>query len=187
MSTAAGAWFRIAKVIAPAQKRVAPGDHLNKNYAERPNVAALIDGFAQDLLRRHIRKRPGRGDTLRGARAGHHAGQPEVHNLRHVFIGNDDVGGLDVAVDDAVCVGGAEAARNLHREIQGLAHRNRPSRQFLRQRFPFVIRHDDEKLAVFGFFNAVDDTDIGIVQSRCSPRLAEQDLFVARTDDQIWR
>ena len=50
-------------------------------------------------------------------------GQPEIEDLGLDAGGHEDVGRLDVSVDDAVGVGGIQRVRNLNREVQQQAER----------------------------------------------------------------
>ena len=45
-------------------------------------------------------------------------GQPEIQNLRLPALGDEDVGGLDVAMDDALGVGRIERVGNLDGQIE---------------------------------------------------------------------
>jgi len=166
---------------------MAPGDHLNENDSQRPNVGTVIDGFAENLFRSHVRKRAGGRNALRSAGAGHDAGEAEVYNFGRVIIGTDDVGRLNVAVDDVVRVGRAKPPGDLDGKVQRLGDGKRTARQLFRQRFPFVVSHYEEEFIVFRLFDAVNHADIRMIQSGSGSRFPEKNLFVARTDDQIRR
>ena len=168
-------------------ERMTAGNHLNEDDAERPDIAALIDGFSEDLLWSHVRKRSGRGNALRGAGCGYHSGEPEIDDLGYLFICNDDVRGLDVAMHDVARVSRAEPPGNLNGEVQRFADGNQTARQFLSEGFSLVVPHDDEQLVVFGFFQPVDHADIGMIQRRSGPCFAQQAFFVPGTDGKIRR
>ncbi len=53
----------------PANARL-PGQHLVEHRAERPDVAAFVDGFAARLFRAHVR-----GSAEQDAASGHHGGR----------------------------------------------------------------------------------------------------------------
>ena len=79
-------------------------------------------GFARGLLGRHVGRRAeqlavhGDGDFARFA-----AGEAEVHEVRLVVAIDDDVGRLEVAVDDAVFVGMIEGVGDSRTELGRLA------------------------------------------------------------------
>ncbi len=80
------------------------GEHLVEHGAEREDVRAMVDAAAGGLLG---------GKVARGAQ--HHArlgkagitqlGDAEIHHLDGAAVGDHQVGGLQVAVDDACLVG----------------------------------------------------------------------------------
>jgi len=74
-----------------------------------------LDGIASHLLRRHVVRRP---EGVAGSRAvvASHLGDPEVHDLGHAVRGEDDVLGLDVAVDDSSLVRRAKPVGDLLRD-----------------------------------------------------------------------
>jgi hypothetical protein len=90
----------------------------DQDHAECPDVGTLVDRLAQDLLGRHIGKSPGGGDGLGGAGAGDDTGQAKVHNLGDAGLGDDDVGGFYVAMDDMGGVCGGKAASNLSGKVE---------------------------------------------------------------------
>ena len=97
-----------------SRKRRTAGRHFVQHQPEREEVRSRVDLFAAQLLRRHVgqradnaarvgQKRSGlelrrRRVSRRNARVG--LDEAEVENLRSVR-GQQDVGGLDIAVDDA--------------------------------------------------------------------------------------
>jgi hypothetical protein len=62
-------------------------------------------GRAFDLLRRHVPRRAGDQALFPAAGLGLVEGQAEVHEHRRAVGGEEDVGRLDVAVDDEPGVG----------------------------------------------------------------------------------
>src|SRR5208282_3551447 len=95
------------------------GEHLEKDAAEGPDVRAAIGGPALGLLGRHVGGGPqddagvgfqvagsGRRGDVVGLRFGFEGfGQAEVEDLHGVVFGQLDVGGFEVAVNDAALVG----------------------------------------------------------------------------------
>ncbi len=96
-----------------------PGEHLEGHDTEREDVAAAVELLPHGLLGRHVgrgpEQRPGVGDLgvgeLRDA---------EVRHLDLVLLVDDQVGGLDVPVDDATRVGVVERRRHLAHEADHL-------------------------------------------------------------------
>ena len=100
--------------VALAAKWDLAGQHFEQDHAERVDVGAVVDvRFAFALLGRHV---VGRSHDRAGARlvrnlfiALGQLGQAEIehlHEVGHVPLGDEeDVFGLEVAVDDAVLVG----------------------------------------------------------------------------------
>ena len=101
--------------------------------------ALLSTAFPSGLFRRHIRGRAENHALLRGGIAqrgrvreiqfglfsGKRLRQSEVQHL-HLAVRSDlDVGGLEVAVDDALLMGGFEGFGNLQGQFQGFFNRDR--------------------------------------------------------------
>ena len=103
--------------------------HLVQHDAEREEVGARVELLAARLLRRHVRDRADRRardssdsfavvrvrrrPTRVGGRSADQLGQPEVEHLRLAARGDEDVGGLDVAMDDALRVRRVERVGDL--------------------------------------------------------------------------
>ncbi len=98
-------------------------EHLVGDDAQGVQIARLPGRASRDLLGGEVFRRaddhPGLGDAGRRALAG----DPEVHDLGQSFPGQEDVAGLDVAVDDALGVGGGEARADLDQAIEASAER----------------------------------------------------------------
>ena len=103
-----------------ARERTPAGGHLVEHAAEREEVGARVDLDAGGLLRRHVGRRADRrtghrdvrvgGRLHRGLRAAAsrrsrltigQLGQAEVEHLEVIVVRDEQVGRLDVAVDDA--------------------------------------------------------------------------------------
>jgi len=120
-----------------AAKRARAREHFVENCAERENVRAEIGGLATNLLGRHVscRAKYDAGESgvarsdFRLRLIGildlrlHELGQTEIENFHAAVAREENVVGLQIAVDDAFVVGGGEAAGDLIRDFEGLARR----------------------------------------------------------------
>ena len=89
-----------------ARKRASAGQQLVENDAQGEQVRASVDLLAADLLGRHVR---GAADHLArprhvGRGRGGELADAEVGDLHAAVLGDQDVPGLDVAVDDVALV-----------------------------------------------------------------------------------
>ena len=172
---------RVGDVLAP--KRALAGQHLVEDDAERPDVAALVDGAARAPARDSCRPRC-RGSRRACVIAGvvivgdvrharrttaavlHRLGQTEVEHLHRAVGPHFDVRGLQVAVDDALLVRGFERFGDLSRDRQRVVERDRPARDALRRGprpRPAPSRAHATPPAVF---EAVDVRDVGVIERR---------------------
>ena len=87
------------------ERRLA-GEDFVQHAAQRVDVGAGVDGLAAGLLGGQVLGGADHRGGLRDAVAavGDRAGDAEVHHLHRAGLADHDVGGLDVAVDDAVLV-----------------------------------------------------------------------------------
>jgi hypothetical protein len=93
----------------------------------------VIDVLPAHLLRGHVGHGAHDHARLRGAGHGRtcgglprwaqQLGQTEVENLDAAVAGDEEVLGFEVAVDDALLVGGGQARDHLDRQLDGLAGR----------------------------------------------------------------
>ena len=103
-------------------------------------------------------------------------GDAEVGDLGRALLVDEDVLGLDVAVDDALGVGGAERAGDLDRVGDRLGDRQPAvAADAVLERLALDVLEDDERRAVV--LAGVDDADdVGVVELRDGPRLAPEAL-----------
>ena len=164
-------------------ERLFAGGHLVQHHAKRKQVAAGVDRLAAGLLRRHVdggsRNHAHSGQRVVGAsvvfgpEVVHQLRQPEVENLHLSAGGQKDVGGLDVAMDDALGVRRHQRVGHLHPDVEHLSIAIGVAGDVLLQALPLKLLHDDEGVAVV-VFNAVDRADIRMVQQRGGPGLARK-------------
>ncbi len=86
-------------------------------------------------------------------------------------LGDEKIGGLDVAVDDAVGVRRIECVRRLNRKIEQRIEVDLLIRDEVLQRLAVEVLHGDERLAI-GFANVVDGADTRMIQRGRRLRLA---------------
>jgi hypothetical protein len=166
-----------------------PGEHLEEHDTEAPDVGLLVDALAARLLGGHVgggpeddpgqRPGPGEGGGLgevdRGragagvARPG--LGEAEVEDL-DLSAGRElDVGGREVAVDDALAVGLLEGRGDLLGDLEGLVDGDRTPREALLEVFTHDELEGEEGLSV-RFFQTVDGGDVRVVERGEEVRLA---------------
>ena len=117
----------VSDAVCPGKVTTA-GEHLVEHAAEGPDVGPLVDHLAARLLRAHIGRRAEHGADAgpisRDCRAGGVAfggrlegpRQTEVEQLHGPVRPQGDVGGLQIAVHDALLVRGIEPRRHLLRD-----------------------------------------------------------------------
>ncbi len=163
-------------MLGCAMKREGAGQHLVKDDAEGPDVGAGVGVLAAQLLGRHV------GDGADGAAGVGQAGlagdlgQAEVGDADRAVGGEEDVGGLDVAVDDAAGVGSGEAVGGLGDDRQGLGWRERTAADPGAQALAAAEGHGDEHAAVLALADVVDRADVGAVEGRGGPGFVDEAL-----------
>ena len=88
--------------------------------------------------------------------------QAEIQELGLAARGHENVGGLEVAMNDAFLVRGIQRVGDLHTNLDdGLDCKNTPGDTFL-ERFTLEQLHHDERLPIV-FPNFVNSADVGMV------------------------
>ena len=104
-------------------ERERAGDHLVEGDAEAVDVAARVERLAGELLRAHVGRAAGDVHVLGPVLLVH--GEAEVGELDDAVVGDHDVVGLHVAVDQAAFVPGvAESLGDLLDDVQRLVDRD---------------------------------------------------------------
>ncbi len=157
--------------------------HLVDDDAERVDVRPLIDRLAERLLRRHVPRRPhhpallGLGVLARQLPVPRkrlaQLCQAEVEDLHAAVAREHDVVGLEVPVDDAPLVRARQAQRDLPCDVLGLGGFQGPGSEPVTQAGALHQLHREVHAAV-GLSDVVDRGDVGVVDHRSRPRLADE-------------
>ena len=113
-----GGGGRLAEVLGDevgAEERRPARERLEQRHAERVEVGGEPDRRAGDLLGRHVRERADEAAGLRLAEVDE-VGAAEVAELGVAGDVEEDVGRLDVAVDDAALVRGVQRRQQVERQ-----------------------------------------------------------------------
>ncbi len=89
--------------------------------------------------------------------------EAEVENFRGAAMDQENIGGLDVAVDDSFGVSGIEAVGDLNAEIQKFADGELFFADASLQGLAFEQFHGDERAAL-EFADIVDGADVGMIE-----------------------
>jgi hypothetical protein len=100
------------------------GEQLIEDHAAREQVAAPVDRLAGELLGRHVRDGAEHRAEL-GELGGVELGDAEIGDFDAAVGEQDDVGGLDVAMDDAALVRVLQGAQQLAHDAARLGQRER--------------------------------------------------------------
>jgi hypothetical protein len=120
-------------------------------------------GSGQEFFRRG-RGHRGKADTFAGRG---HFRETEIENLGVATSRDENVGRLDVAVDNSFGVRRVERVRNLNPQLQHLLKRQRLARNAVLERGAFHEFHRNKGLAVV-FADFVDGANVGMIQSGSS-------------------
>ena len=97
--------------------------------------------------------------------------QTEIENLGVTALGDENVGRLDVAMNDSFGVSGIQCIGNLDGQIEQNIRLDGLSRDAMLQREAIQKFHGDERLPVL-FADFVDGADVGMIQGGCGLRFA---------------
>ena len=90
-------------------------------------------------------------------------GQAEVEDLGVSALGDENVGGLDVAMDDVLAVRGVERVGDFDGQAEQDVHFERTSGDAVLEGQAVEVLHGDEGLSIF-FADVVNGADVGMVQ-----------------------
>ena len=108
-------------MVVSAENGTVPVTRLDEHEAERVHVGPAVDRLALGLLGRGVAGgAEHRALRLGPRRLGERAGQPEVGDAQAGVLAEEQVGGLDVAVDEAAAVGVVEGPGGLEADEQRL-------------------------------------------------------------------
>ena len=169
--------------VAPLRGRGAPAGEEPRNGARRWSkrlverdaeavlVGACVDLLAGALLRSHVRER-----ALRRAVGAEAEREPEVADEDAPVDRDEDVLRLEVAMNEARVVRGAEALSGLQERVEDRAGGVRAACEPLPERDPVDERHDEEHASVDAP-HVVDCDDVRMREQRHRPRLGEEPVL----------
>ena len=162
--------------VVGALEGAAPRQRLVEHHAERPQIRARV-GAALRLLGRGVEQRA-RGHARPGQVHTLDLSDAEVEDLgvQPVALTQEDVGRLEVAVDDAARVSRTQAAGDLAPERGDVLWRQRPPVEAVAERLAPVARHRHEGPPVVGLADLVDGADVRMVDAGRGPRFGEEPL-----------
>ncbi len=151
------------------------GQELERDAGQRVPVAGGRGRLAARLLRRHVAGRaehgPGEGQGVVPGRAG----DAEVGDADRVVVGDEQVGGLHVAMDDPAGVRAVECRRRLLEPAQRLLGVDAAGAQPVGDRPAGDVLHHDERQVVPRLPHVVDHDHVRLArEARGGLRLAQE-------------
>jgi hypothetical protein len=154
-----------------AFKGQAAGSEFVEDDAESPEIAASVGGVSTKSFGGHVGQGAAhaRGGVDAGKRksgsleqsAANALGKAEVEDFDEALGSDDDVGTLQIAMDDAAVVSAGERGGNLNAVAEDGLRRQPVSRAHGVQRLAFDEFHHDVEFAV-GFADLVNGADVGM-------------------------
>ena len=145
------------------------GDELEQGRAHRPDVRLSVDlrAISDRLLRRHeawgAEQEAGR--RLLGAEARLHLREAEVEDLETALLRDEEVVGLDVAMNDALLVRGGEHVEQLLADLEHVRERKPSALAYAPRLEELSLEqlHHEVGVAVLGRVVVEDAHDTGVV------------------------
>ena len=177
-------------------ERCAAGEHLIQDTTERPDICPLVERPATRLLGAHI-GRSTENHTVRMSHLDRHGRhmrsdvrrrvsdrlrQSEVEHFHGAVLAHLDVGRLEIAMDDALLVGGFEGLGDLSCDGQGIVDGDRPVHHAIGERRPLDQLHDERQHAA-SLLEPVKAGDILMIQGRedlCLSTKASEPIRIRR-------
>ena len=183
------------------------GGHFVEDRAKAEKIAAHVESFAAGLLGRHVSdgadggagageigfadggtiESGGGGAGGAGFVAGGEnlLGEAEIENFGVAAIGDEKIGGLDVAMDDAFGMRGVEGVGDFDAEIEQRFHIEGASGNAVLERHAIEKFHDDEGASLV-LADFVDGADIGMIEGGSSAGFAAETFESLRIADEIF-
>jgi len=150
-------------------ERALARSHFIENEAGGVKISASIEFPAQKLFGSHVGKRSGYGVRfelrLRGRFGEGQAqlGETEIQNLEATVVGDEEIGGLQIAMNNRVIVGSDESRDKLKGEIEEFGFREGTGGELDAERTARNVFHHQEIGASLSI-EIVDGGDIGMIE-----------------------
>jgi len=162
------------------------GEHLVEDDAEREDVGASVGRLAAEHFGGHVDGRAGHdapfGESLGGCRgpggigAGKAAGDSEVEQLDLAGSGEHDVFRLDIAVENAFGMRGAQSVDALEGDGEEAIEGHRGAKLFAQGGAGDKL-HDEQDVVLL-FDHVVDGGDVGVTEGRGALAFAEEEAAI---------
>src|SRR5262249_5322191 len=124
--------------------------HFVEQHSKRVNIGSRVGVFGLDLFGRHVLDGADYVALSSETRAAEHSGDTKVHDFYRAGLGEHDVCGLYVAMDDAHPVSVIDAVQSLTEQRYGSFAGDRSKRaDDVVERLSFDVLHDHEVVVAF--------------------------------------